>query len=193
MNKEALRSRSNKPSLVQKYLPKDCWLWLQKKTKYGTSLVDCVKSAVENPDSAVGLYAPDAECYDKFPEIFYPVISEYHNVDAYSVESVHNFGNPLEIPEFEAKYVDSIVSTRIRVARTIKGYAMSPKINRDARHAIKMEVLEALKDFQGDLYGDFIELNDLSNDERDNLINSHYLFADASDKYLQSAGGYSDW
>ena len=73
LNKQALRSRGGKPSLVQKYLPKDCWLWLQKSTRYGTSLIDCVKSAVENPDSSVGLYAPDPDCYDTFPEIFWPV------------------------------------------------------------------------------------------------------------------------
>jgi arginine kinase len=193
LNKQALRSRVGKPSLVQKYLPKDCWLWLQKSTKYGTSLVDCVKSAVQNPDSSVGLYAPDPECYDTFPEIFWPVISDYHKIDAYSIQNVHDFGDPGSIPEFEPKYADSIISTRIRVGRSLEGYPMGPKLSRETREEIKLEMLESFKNLQDDLYGDFIELNEMSYDERDSLIKSHYLFADADDKYLESAGGYADW
>ena len=54
-------------------------------------------------------------------------------------------------------------------------------------------MLGAFKNLQDDLYGDFTELNEMSYDERDSLIQSHYLFADADDKYLESAGGYGDW
>jgi len=51
-------SHSNKISLTQKYLPTDCWTWLSKKTSFGTTALDCCNSALENPDSNVGLYAP---------------------------------------------------------------------------------------------------------------------------------------
>lgn len=179
--------------MVQKHLPKDCWLWLQKTTKFGTSLVDCVKSAVENPNSSVGLYAPDPECYDTFPEIFWPVISDYHKVDVYSLKSVHDFGDAGQLPDFEAKYAENIVSSRIRVGRTLKGYPMGPKLSRDTREEIKNEMIEAFRNLQGDLYGDFLELSEMSYEERDHLIETHYLFADADDKYLASAGGYTDW
>lgn len=188
-----MKSKSGKISLVQKYLPKDCWLWLQKSTKYGTSLIDCVKSAVENPDSKVGLYAPDPDCYDTFPEIFWPVIGDYHKVDVYSLKSVHDFGDPNLLSEFDPKYNDSIISTRIRVGRTLHGYPMGPKLSRETREQIKMEMLEAFKNLLGEFYGDFTELAELSNDERDHLIQTHYLFADADDRYLKSAGGYNDW
>lgn len=193
MNKQALKSKTGKSSLTQKYLPKDCWLWLQKTTKYGTSLVDCVKSAVENPTSSVGLYAPDPDCYDTFPEIFWPVISDYHKVDVYTLKSKHDFGDPNQLPEFDQKYSDSIVSSRIRVGRTLQGYPMGPKLSRETREEIKLEMEESFRNLQGDLYGDFFELSEMSYEERDNLIESHYLFADADDKYLASAGGYTDW
>ena len=70
---------SGKISLTQKYLPADCWKWcdsypvlklfyhlieyvinfrLSIKTSHGTTIYDCCKSALENPDSSVGLYAP---------------------------------------------------------------------------------------------------------------------------------------
>lgn len=51
-------SHSSKVSLTQKYLPTDVWKWLSIKTSFGTTVYDCVKSAIENPDSNVGLYAP---------------------------------------------------------------------------------------------------------------------------------------
>jgi hypothetical protein len=182
-----------KLSLCQKYLPVDCWAWFQKKTKYGSTVLDCVKSAVANPDSSVGLYAPDPDCYDMFPEIFWPVISDYHKVDASSIKSVHDFGDPKELADLDKKYSDSIVSTRIRVGRTLKGFPMGPKLTRESREEIETLMIEAFRELQGDLYGDYLNLNELSNEERDNLIDSHYLYADADDKYLASAGGYNDW
>ena len=102
VNKQALKSKGGKQSLTQKYLPQDVWLWLQKTTKYGTSLIECVQSALDNPDSGVGLYAPDPDCYDTFPEIFWPVIGDYHKVDVYTLKAVHDFGNPVLLPDFEA-------------------------------------------------------------------------------------------
>ncbi len=51
-------SHGSKQSLTQKYLPADCWKWLSIKTSFGTTITDCVRSAIENPDSNVGLYAP---------------------------------------------------------------------------------------------------------------------------------------
>jgi creatine kinase len=51
-------SHNKKPSLTEKYLPKDLWKWMSIKTSFGTTIYDCIKSALENPDSNVGLYAP---------------------------------------------------------------------------------------------------------------------------------------
>lgn len=180
-------------SLVQKYLPKDCWLWLQKTTKNGTSLVECVKSAVENKDSQVGLYAPDPDCYDTFPEIFWPVISDYHKVDVNALKARNDFGNPAEIKEFEQKYAEHIVSIRMSIARTLSGFPMGPKLDRETRERIKDEMTGAFRYLQDDLYGDYVDLTELSNEERDNLIKSNYLFSNADDSYLKSAGTYSDW
>lgn len=174
-------------------MPKDCWLWLGKSTKYGTSLIDCVRSAIEHPDSHIGLYAPDPDCYDTFPEIFWPVIGEYHKVDVYTLQAVHDFGNPILLPEFETKYNDLIVSTRVRVGRTLKGYPMGPKLSRETREQIKIELMNAFKNLSGEFYGDFISLNEMSYEERNTLIKDHYLFGNADDKFLESAGGYLDW
>ena len=51
-------SHDSKLSLTQKYLPNDCWNVFSKRTSFGTTVYDCCKSALENPESNVGLYAP---------------------------------------------------------------------------------------------------------------------------------------
>ena len=38
----------------------------------------CVSSGVENLDSGVGVYAPDAEAYSLFSDLFDPIIEDYH-------------------------------------------------------------------------------------------------------------------
>jgi hypothetical protein len=58
MGEEAPKEAPKKLSLTQKYLPVDCWRLMSKKTSFGTTIYDCCKSALENPDSGVGLYAP---------------------------------------------------------------------------------------------------------------------------------------
>lgn len=181
--------------MCQKYLPKDCWSYLQKPcTSYGTSLVDCIKAATENPDCECGLFAPDPECYDQFAEIFLPVIADYHKLDISQIgECVHDMGDSSQLPDLELKYTDSIVSTRVSVSRTINGYPMGPKLTRQTREQIKSRVIEALHNFQGDLYGEYIELAEMSNDEREKLISSNYLYPDATNKQLKSANAYKDW
>ncbi len=119
-----------KPSLTEKYLPKPLWTWLQLKTSYGSTIYDCVVSALENPDSGCGLYAPDPECYDTFSDLFHPVIAEYHKVDVKTLKSVHDLGNAADLEDLKPEYADAIVSTRVRVGRTVKGFPMAGKLDR---------------------------------------------------------------
>ena len=124
-------SPTGKVSLTQKYLPADCWAWLSKKTSFGTTVYDCCKSALENPDSNVGLYAPDPEVYDLFAELFHPVIAEYHKVDVSTLKSVHDLGDAANLRDLPQNYQDAIVSTRVRVGRTVKGYPMAGKLSKE--------------------------------------------------------------
>jgi hypothetical protein len=48
------------------------------KTPLGASLLDVIQSGVENLDSGVGVYAPDADSYVLFADLFDPIIDEYH-------------------------------------------------------------------------------------------------------------------
>jgi arginine kinase len=101
------------------------------KTSFGTTIYDCVKSAVENPESNVGLYAPDPEAYDLFSDLFYPVIQEYHKVDVSTLKSVHDLGDAANLEDLSHEYAEQIVSTRVRVGRTVKGFPMASKLTRE--------------------------------------------------------------
>jgi arginine kinase len=124
---------NKKPSLTEKYLPKDLWKWMSIKTSFGTTIYDCVRSAVENPDSNVGLYAPDPEAYDTFADLFHPVIAEYHKVDVAKLKSVHDLGDASKLEDLSSEYAEQIVSTRVRVGRTVKGFPMASKLTREVK------------------------------------------------------------
>lgn len=161
------------------------------------------------------MYAPDPEAYDVFADLFYPVIGEYHKVDVKSLKSVHDLGDASKLEDLSDKYSEQIVSTRVRVGRTVKGFPMASKLSREVNAAnatnfyykklnrfiiffkqrleLESRVKEALGKLDGDLAGTYKSLTEMSYDERNKLIDEHILYNDAEDKYLRSAGGYNDW
>ena len=73
----------------------------------------------------------DPEAYDTFADLFYPVIAEYHKVDITKLKSVHDLGDASKLEDLSTEYAEQIVSTRVRVGRTVKGYPMAGKLTRD--------------------------------------------------------------
>lgn len=70
---------SDSKSLLKKYLTKEVFDALKtKKTSFGSTLLDVIQSGLENHDSGVGIYAPDAESYTVFADLFDPIIEDYH-------------------------------------------------------------------------------------------------------------------
>lgn len=182
-----------KMSLTQKYLPKDCWEWMVKRTSYGTNILDCCRSALQNPDSNVGLYAQDPECYDLFGEIFQPLISEYHKIESDKLRSVHDLGRHDICDELPENMISEILSTRVRVGRTVKGFPMAGKLTKQQRLTLETKIKEALSKLTGELSGTYRSLCEMTQEERDFLVEEHLLFADADDRFLEDAGGYHDW
>lgn len=186
-------SAPKKVSLTQKHLPVDCWNWMSKKTSFGTSIYDCCKSALYFPDSNVGLYAPDTECYDVFSDIFHPVIADYHKVDVATLKSVHDLGDAANLVDLPQNMADQVVSTRVRVGRTVKGFPMAGKMTKEKRLELESKIKEALGKLTGELAGTYQSLVDMTQEAKDALIEEHILYNDADDKYLEAAGGYGDW
>ena len=81
-------------------------------------------AGVANLDSGVGVYAPDAEAYTMFKELFDPIIQEYHNgFKVTDKQPPVDLGDShlAELVDLdpERKYINS---TRIRCGRSLAGY-----------------------------------------------------------------------
>jgi hypothetical protein len=132
----------------------------------------------------------------------------------------HDLGEPSQLVDWPLEYQDEILSTRVRVGRTVKGYPMCAKLTRDAslgllpkhftcshfcfivefyffslqkRLELEQKIRGALMQLDGDLAGHYKSLTEMSYDERNLLIEQHILYNDADDKYLRASGGYHDW
>ena len=73
----------------------------------------------------------DPEAYDTFSDLFHPVIAEYHKVDVAKLKSIHDLGDASKLEDLPAEYAEQVVSTRVRVGRTVKGFPMASKLTRE--------------------------------------------------------------
>ncbi|KAM0727372.1 Arginine kinase [Formica fusca] len=120
-------AESDSKSLLKKHLTKEVFDQLKtRKTSFGSTLLDVIQSGLENHDSGVSIYAPDAEAYTVFAEIFDPIIDDYHGgfkkTDKHPPKDfgdVDSFGNLDPTGEY-------IVSTRVRCGRSLEGYPFNP-------------------------------------------------------------------
>lgn len=181
-------------SLLYKHLTADKVSELKdKKTSVGGTLADCIRSGCENTDSGVGIYACDPEGYTVFAPILDEVIKDYHKVDSLN-HPPHDYGrdkvNAWPDLDPEGKFV---VSTRVRVGRSYKGYGFPPVITKEDRAKIEANAKGAFKNFTSEeLKGDYHPLTGMPEDKKRKLIDDHYLFND-HDRFLASAGGFRDW
>ena len=84
-------------SLLKKHFNEDVLneLKTKKTSSFNSNLRDVIQSGVENLDSGIGVYAPDAESYVVFAALFDPIIEEYHG--GFSADKHHppnDLGDP---------------------------------------------------------------------------------------------------
>jgi len=183
-------SKSN--SLLAKHLTKEVFEQLKdKKTIHNYTLSKVVNSGVQNLDSGIGAYAGDEESYTVFAPLFSKMIEDW---DGYKTGNLHksNF-NPIDLtapnPDKENKY---ILSTRIRVGRNVKNIPLGAAISKEQRIQIEKEVSQILIAFTNELAGKYYPLNNLTDNERQTLVEDHFLFK-SSDRFLEAAGLNRDW
>jgi arginine kinase len=85
-----------------------------------------------------------------------------------------------------------IKSTRIRVGRNLDGFPLGPGLTKEQRKEIETKVVQALTTFEGDLAGKYYALSSLSEGERKQLIDDHFLFKEG-DRFLEAVGLNRDW
>jgi len=188
-----LEAATDCKSLVKKYLTKEVFDKLKdKKTALGATLLDVIQSGVENLDSGVGIYAPDAEAYSLFAPLFDPIIEDYHV--GFSQTDKHpakDFGDTSTLVNVdpEGKYV---VSTRVRCGRSLEGYPFNPCLTESHYKEMEAKVSSTLATLEGELKGTYHPLTGMSKEVQQQLIDDHFLFKEG-DRFLQAANACRYW
>lgn len=179
-------------SLLRRHLSELIFASLkEKKTRNGFSFFQAINSGVVNQDSAVGVYAGDAESYDLFSPLFDPIIEDYHG---FSKKDFHR--SDFNAAKLSAPNPDPngayILSTRIRVGRNVASMPLGPAIKREQRRTIESLVADSLLCLEGDLSGTYYPLEGMEKNIQRQLIADHFLFK-AGDRFLEAAGLNRDW
>ncbi|KAG5679394.1 hypothetical protein PVAND_008962 [Polypedilum vanderplanki] len=185
---------SDSKSLLKKYLTKEVFdnLKNKKTPTFGSTLLDVIQSGLENHDSGVGIYAPDAEAYTTFAELFDPIIEDYHGgfkkTDKHPAKDfgdVNAFGDLDPTGEF-------VVSTRVRCGRSMEGYPFNPCLTEAQYKEMEQKVSTTLSGLEGELKGKFYPLTGMDKATQQQLIDDHFLFKEG-DRFLQAANACRYW
>uniref|UniRef100_A0A915DVD5 arginine kinase n=1 Tax=Ditylenchus dipsaci TaxID=166011 RepID=A0A915DVD5_9BILA len=182
-------------SMLKKHLTKDVISRLKcKMTSLGASLHDVVRSGFANPDSSIGVYAADPECYNMFSALFDPIIQEYHGFGPTEKQPAVDLGkdriSELAPLDKEGKYIKS---TRIRCGRTLNGFPFNPLLTKENYMAMQDKVksaLESVTDKQ--ISGKYYPLEGMTKEVQNQLIADHFLFKEG-DRFLKEANACNFW
>merc|ERR1719263_1934011 len=191
-----------KPELYKKY--KD------ESTALGVTLAKCIKTGVDNPGhpmiKTVGLVAGDEECYEKFKDLFDPVVSARHN--GYAADAVHV--TDMDVSKLSDTKIDPtgkyVLTTRCRTGRSVRGYPLPPSINFEQRRALEKDIVEGLLKMDGELKGEYFGLYGslsqspekidevaMDHEKEETLRNNGNLFQEPDSTLLLSSGCGRHW
>lgn len=175
----------NSQSLAAKHLSFQLFEQLkQRKTQTGYTLEQAVRSGIVNRDSEIGLYAGDAESYQTFALLFGPIIQDYHGIDAKELHHSRLDQVNLSDPDRDKKY---ILSTRVRVARNLRGYRFTCHIGIEDRRRLQEEIVKATEVFPGNLSGRYWPLEGMEQAQQIKMQEQNLLFK-AGDRFQHAAG-----
>lgn len=188
-----LQNAADCKSLLKKYLSKEVLDKLKtKKTAMGASLLDVVQSGFANLDSGVGVYAPDAESYTLFADLFNPIIEDYHggfkSTDKHPPKDFGDVGTFGDLDP-EGAY---IISTRVRCGRSLQGYPFNPCLTEEQYKEMEAKVSSTLSSLTGELKGTYYPLTGMTKEVQQKLIDDHFLFKEG-DRFLQAANACRFW
>lgn len=189
-----LREDPNCHSLLRKALTDEVLeeIKTRKTSSFNSTLKDVIQSGVENPDSGIGVYAPDAEAYFVFAALFDPIIEAYHG--GFGPEDKHppsDFGDTSHMEDLdpEGKYV---VSTRIRTGRSVKGLPFNPNMTEAQYKELEDRATNAFDKLPPSHSGTYYPLTGMSDEVQQQLIDDHFLFKEG-DRFLQAANASRYW
>ncbi len=177
-------------SLLKKHLTQTVWEEIRGlKTASGYTTEALMRSGLEQPDSAIGIYAGDAESYTLFAPLIDPIIAHYHgNPGPHPKHDLSTETLPFLSPMAKAR----VLSTRIRVGRNLAGFPLGPAITQEQRHEVERLITQALPHLPEALKGTYHPLSGMPETVRDDLVARHLLFK-STDRFLTSAGLMRHW
>lgn len=153
----------------------------------------------EGRDVEVGPYAMQTTDYSEFPELFDPIVQDYHSISPdFRFKSNWDIDSErLDLKDINPK-LDNI-SMRVRVARNVEGFPMTGSMTREDRIRFEKYMIETVfKKLMADpkYGGRYVSLTPgskyrISNDEYQELVDAHQMFKDMSDDPYLTAGGIS--
>lgn len=187
----------NEYRILKKVVNKELWAKAKaRRTPYGASLWDCLKSGIIMPDSKMGIYACDRESYDVFEDVFQPMILKYFNTTSFHCGKDYGDLSKKECRDkLDLAAVDTdklIVSTRVRVARNVDGVAYAAKISPEDRVKVEKQIVDASAKFTGNIKGTYTYMNKLDEATQAQMVENHLLFH-CKDEYIREAGMFEDW
>jgi len=184
---------SGTKSLLSKVLTRDVWEKCHGKVdKAGYSFEQCIFSGAKWTNSGVGVYAGCHDSFYTFAPLFDRVIQAYHGHGPNDKHLSNMDHTQLNCPDFPADEDAMINSTRIRVARNLADYPLGTAVTAQQRAEIEHKVTTALSKFDGELKGKYFSLGSMSEADKKQLIEDHFLFK-GGDKYLESCGLEREW
>ncbi len=152
-------------------------------------LIDSIRSGLTCPESTIGVYAVDADCYRELGALFHPIIRDYHGVDIGGRWRGDMDSAGLDLPEV----VPGVLSSRVRCARNIEGFPFPATIAVEQRKTLERLIVAALYSLDGtEFAGTYHSLEAMSRARYQTLIREHWL-SEPSDRYLLSGGLYRDF
>lgn len=196
---DAARSAAH-TSLCAKFCTPEVWEKYKDAKSSGPAhwtLARAINTGIMHPDSFVGCHAGDKESYDDFKDLFYPVIEAYHKGFSMTVGSslsgtAAERMDPAKITvELSASAQSKIISTRIRVARNLASFPLNPGGSKETREQIAALMKKVYEGLNGtDLGGNFYLHTEMTDEQRQSLIDDHFLFR-GKDR-MQAASGYHE-
>ncbi|XP_030758165.1 arginine kinase-like [Sitophilus oryzae] len=184
--------KSDSPSMLKRFLIKEMFDKLKfKKTSFGSTLLDCIQSGLENLDSGIGVYAADPECYSVFADLFDQIIQEYHTFSPSARQPPTDWGPSNAFGNLDPTG-QFVVSTRVRCCRTLKGFPLNPCMTEDHYKEIENLMQPTFSNLSGELKGTYNPLVGMPKDVQQKLIDDHYLFKEG-DRFLQAANACRFW
>lgn len=187
---------SDSQSLLKKHLTQEVFDTIKHRvTETGANLLDVINSGVVNLDSHIGVYAPDAESYVLFKELFDPIIEEYHiNFMPEDEHPIPEYGEYELLGNLD-DLGDYVISTRIRCARSLEGYPFNPKMTLEQYTELEQDVEAALDLLEGEYAGYYTTLADIPPTDAERLVEDHLLFKleQNSLRFLEAAGATRFW